>query len=76
MQKEKIGITTEFITMDKLLKFSGVAATGGQAFMMISDGIVKLNGVVISEKRKKVYPNDIVNIDNQVELTIVKEDEA
>lgn len=73
MQKENIKITTEFITMDKLLKFSGIAETGGQAFFMIEDGVVKLNGVTVTEKRKKVFPGDKVNIDDQIELTVVKE---
>ena len=73
MEKAEIAITTEFITMDKLLKFSGVASTGGQAFMLIEDGLVRLNGTVVQEKRKKVHPGDLVNIDNQVELTIVSE---
>ena len=59
--------------MDKLLKFSGVADTGGQAFLMVEDGIIKLNGKLVTEKRKKVFPGDIVNIDNQIELTITKE---
>lgn len=74
MQKEIVEITTEFITMDKLLKFSGVADTGGQAFLMVEDGVVRLNGQLVTEKRKKVYPGDIVNIDNQIELTVAKED--
>ena len=73
LQKEQIAIITEFITMDKLLKFSGVADTGGQAFLMVEDGIIKLNGKLVTEKRKKVFPGDIVNIDNQIELTITKE---
>ena len=73
MQKEQIAIITEFITMDKLLKFSGVADTGGQAFLMVEDGIIKLNGKLVTEKRRKVFPGDIVNIDNQIELTITKE---
>ena len=73
MQKEQIAIITEFITMDKLLKFSGVADTGGQAFLMVEDGIIKLNGKLVTEQRKKVFPGDIVNIDNQIELTITKE---
>ena len=54
MQKEIVEITTETITMDKLLKFSGVAETGGQAFLMVEDGVVTLNGKVVTEKRKKV----------------------
>lgn len=73
MQKETVAIITEFITMDKLLKFSGVADTGGQAFLMVEDGIVKLNGKLVTEKRKKVFPVDVVNIDDQIELTITKE---
>lgn len=73
MERAEIVIDTEYISMDKLLKFSGVADTGGQAFMMIEDGIVFLNGVLVHEKRKKVRPGDVVNIGNQIELTIVQE---
>ena len=58
--------------MDKLLKFSGIADTGGQAFLMVEDGIIQLNGKLVTEKRKKVFPGDIVNIDNQIELTVTK----
>ena len=74
MQKENIAITTECITMDKLLKFSGVADTGGQAFLMVEDGIIKLNGKLVTENRKKVFPGDVVNIDDQIELTVSKEE--
>lgn len=73
MQKETVEITTEFITLDKLLKFSGVADTGGQAFLMVEDGVVRLNGQLVTEKRKKVHPGDVVNIDDQIELTVAKE---
>lgn len=73
MQRETITIITDFITMDKLLKFSGVADTGGQAFLMVEDGIIKLNGKLVTEKRKKVFPGDVVNIDEQIELIISKE---
>lgn len=73
MEKAEIVIDTEYISMDKLLKFAGIADTGGQAFMMIEDGIISLNGQMVSEKRKKVRPGDVVNIDNQLELTVVQE---
>ena len=75
MQKETVEITTKSITMDKLLKFAGVADTGGQAFMMVEDGVVRLNGQLVTEKRKQVRPGDVVNIDNQIELTITAEAE-
>ena len=73
MERAEILIDTEYISMDKLLKFAGIADTGGQAFMMVEDGIITLNGVPVTEKRKKVRPSDIVNIDNQIELTVVQE---
>lgn len=73
MQKETIEITTATITMDKLLKFSGVADTGGQAFMMVEDGVVRLNGQLVTEKRKQVRHGDVVNIDDQIELTVIAE---
>lgn len=73
MEKATIGITTEYIAMDKLLKFSGIADTGGQAFLMVEDGIVSLNGQQVTEKRKKVYPGDVVCINDELELTVVQE---
>ena len=73
MQKAEVVIDTEYISMDDVVKFSGIADTGGQAFMMVEDGIITLNGVLVTEKRKKVRPGDVVNIDNQVELTVVQE---
>lgn len=73
MQKIEIAITTEFITIDKLLKFAGVVDSGGQAFQLVLEGLVKINSITISEKRKKVFPGNIVNIDNQIELTVLRE---
>ena len=75
MEKQTVAITTEYIAMDKLLKFAGVADTGGQAFMMVEDGDVLLNGKLVTEKRKKVYAGDVVNIGGQIELTITQEAE-
>ena len=39
-QTEKIAIKTEFIKLDQLLKFSGVADIGSEAKQMVLDGIV------------------------------------
>lgn len=74
MQKLEVAIVTDFITVDKLLKFAGVVDSGGQAFQLVLDGIVSINGDVISEKRKKVFLGDIVNIDNQIELSVIKDE--
>ena len=42
----QIEITTEFIKLDALLKFSGLADTGGEAKLLIQEGKVMVNGEV------------------------------
>ena len=50
---EKIEITTEFIKLDALLKFSGLCETGGEAKLCVEDGLVKVNGETCLQRGKK-----------------------
>ena len=71
--KQEIKITTPYIQLDQLLKFSGIALSGGEAKEMIFAGIVDVNGVTASERRKKIYSGDIVIIyadDVTIELSV------
>lgn len=67
MQTEKVKITTEYIKLDQLLKFSGVAENGADAKDMILDEIVDVNGEVCTMRGKKIRPGDevIVNFDDE-----------
>ena len=56
-------ISTEFIKLDSLLKFSGVADSGSFAKELIADGLVTYNGEVCLMRGKKVYPGDLVVVD-------------
>lgn len=58
MQTENIKISTEFIKLDQLLKFSGIAESGADAKDMILDGIVSVNGEVCTMRGKKLRPGD------------------
>lgn len=62
IQTEKIKITTEFIKLDQLLKFSGAAETGADAKAMILDGIVDVNGENCLMRGKKIRSGDVVEI--------------
>lgn len=53
-------ITTDFIELDKLLKRENLAASGGEARYLISQGEVLVNGAVETRKRRKCYPGDLV----------------
>lgn len=56
--EETIYISTPFITLDSAMKFSGLVGTGGEAKMLINDGLVKVNGEVCTQRGKKLYPDD------------------
>ena len=73
MEKITVGITTEFITISNLLKYAGVLEAGGQEHEDIDAGVVMLHGVIVTEKRKKVFPQDTVVLDQQVEIKVITE---
>ncbi|MGN1106928.1 MAG: RNA-binding S4 domain-containing protein [Huintestinicola sp.] len=62
VQTEQIKITTEFIKLQQLLKFSGAADIGSEAKDMITAGIVKVNGEVCTMRGKKLRPGDVAEI--------------
>ena len=69
---EKILINTEFIKLDSLLKFAALVGTGGEAKLVIIEGMVKVNGEVCTMRGKKIYPGDRVDFD-RFSLEVTKE---
>ena len=55
-------LNKEFIKLDQLLKLENIASTGGEAKMMILDGLVKVNGVVELARGKKIRSGDLVEV--------------
>ena len=72
--KQKIGIHTEYIKLDSLLKFAAAAETGGDAKLMIQDGHVSVNGETCTMRGKKIFPGDKVKL-MDLELLVIKEGE-
>ena len=59
----------EYIELIKLLKVMRVSESGGQAKLMVEDGIVYLNGVQESRKRAKLRSGDVVEVlDFQIQI--------
>lgn len=52
----------EYIELIKLLKIMRVSDSGGQAKLMVEDGIVFLNGQLESRKRAKLRTGDLVEV--------------
>lgn len=64
---EIVEIKTEYIKLDQLLKFAGLAETGGHAKVLIEEGLVFVNGEVCFMRGKKLRNGDKVQIeDNEI----------
>ena len=62
---EKILIHTEFIKLDSLLKLAGLVETGGEAKLLIQNGLVQVNGEVCAMRGKKLRAGDTVALDGR-----------
>lgn len=54
-------IKGEFIQLDKLLKSTGIADSGGMAHALVKDGNVLVNGAIATEKRKQIRSGDVIS---------------
>ena len=73
MEKIEIEITTEYIKLDQLLKFSNIAENGAMAKEMIWDEIVSVNGEICTMRGKKIRQDDVVLVefeDESFEITV------
>lgn len=66
----------ETIKLEQFLKLAQVAATGGQAKMIIQSGQVRVNGLVETRRGRKLRPGDRVEIDNEVLIVMSDAEEA
>ena len=58
----KVAIDTEYIKLGQLLKLADMVSQGPEAKLLIQEGLVCVNGQVVYERGKKVYPGDRVSI--------------
>jgi ribosome-associated protein len=58
-------LTEDFIELIKLIKFMGLSETGGQAKLLVENGMVKVDGAVESRKRRKVRKGMTVTVGDE-----------
>ncbi|MBN1623317.1 MAG: RNA-binding S4 domain-containing protein [Clostridia bacterium] len=57
---KEIKITTEYIKLDQFLKLSGCVSNGGEAKILIGEGLALVNGEKELRRGKKLRTGDIV----------------
>lgn len=68
---QEISILTEYIKLDQFLKLTSAVQTGGQAKMIIGEGMIRVNDEKVFERGKKLRKNDIVDIEGFGKFIIV-----
>ena len=58
-------LEADFVALYKILKFEGLADSGGMAKQVIADGRVSVNGEVETQKRKKIVAGDQIEFSGQ-----------
>ena len=74
MEKSEVKITTEFIKLDQLIKYAGIAYSGAEAKDMVVSGCVSVNGEVCTMRGKKIRAGDVVTLDFEnaaYEITVI-----
>ena len=60
----------EFIELCNLLKLAGIANSGGQGKLMVSDGIVKVDGAIETRRTAKIRAGQVVECLGQ-KITVI-----
>jgi ribosome-associated protein len=70
MQLLNFELRGEFITLDRLLKATGIAPSGGAAKAMVADGLVQVDGRDELRKTAKLRAGQVVALTG-VRITLV-----
>ncbi|MFK7957443.1 MAG: RNA-binding S4 domain-containing protein [Lysobacterales bacterium] len=65
MSTQEITLTHQPVELFKILKLSGATGSGGEAKMVIAEGLVSVNGEVETRKRRKIRHGDEISIEQE-----------
>lgn len=61
-------ITSEYIKLDSFLKAVNAVGSGGEAKVVIAEGVVRVNGAAELRRGRKLRPGDRVEVDGHAYL--------
>jgi len=72
MNVEEVTIETEYIQLGQFLKLANIVESGGSVKFFLADFAVLINGERDQRRGKKLYPNDLIEIEEVGSFRIVK----
>ncbi len=70
MDRITFEVQGEFIELCNLLKLAGIANSGGQGKLMVSDGIVQVDGAIETRRTAKIRAGQVVECLGQ-KITVI-----
>lgn len=61
-----VKISTEYITLGQLLKMTDIISSGAQAKFAVKELKILVNGENEDRRGRKLYPGDIINVENKI----------
>lgn len=68
--------SVEFITLQQLLKSEGIAYSGGSVKIYVEDYLVKINDEPEVRRGRKLYPGDVIVLEEPVMTITITSDES
>ncbi len=59
---DTLKITTEYITLQQLLKIEDIISSGGEAKYFLANNQVFVNNEPENRRGRKLYPNDVIKV--------------
>ncbi|SNY53946.1 ribosome-associated protein [Arsukibacterium tuosuense] len=67
-KKREVILSKQPVELYKILKFEGLCSSGGEAKAAVEAGLVKVNGVVETQKRKQMNAGDTLSFGSETLL--------
>ena len=62
---QDVAIAGDMIRLGQLLKLSGLADSGGEARELVTEGVVRVNGVVELRRGRQLHSGDVVEVNGE-----------
>ncbi len=70
---EKVAISTEFIKLQQILKLAGLVGQGSDVKVLLAEGVIFVNGVMATERGKKIRVGDVVEFKGVGSIEVIGE---
>lgn len=71
--RREVHIHTQSIPLGALLKWAGIAGTGGEAKEIVASGRAQVNGSVETRRGRRIVPGDVIAIRGGPTLSVTGE---